>query len=213
MKCIIKKQEPQESIDWKSNDKMFQKGKPNWNRFPTNLKDALRAEISKEQGYICCYCERRISNNDFHLEHIKPKGIKAYSNLQLDYLNLICSCQLELEKGERRHCGNSKASWYVENEFVSPLELDCEKRFKYSGDGQIYPIDENDLTAKKTIEKLKLDIDKLNSLRSSAIEPFLDENLSDDDLKNLVDGYLIDKDLNNGFFNEFYTTIKYLFKG
>lgn len=212
MKYITKKdEEPQVLTDWKANDKMNLRGKPNWKRLPVEVKEILRKTISEEQGFICCYCERIISPDDFHLEHLKPKDDNKYPLLQLDYNNLLCSCQLELEKGEPRHCGNSKGSWYEEDKFVSPLDFSCETRFKYTGDGQILPANENDEAAKTTIQKLKLDIDKLNSLRKDAIEPFLDPNLSQGDLNSFVQGYLVDKNQNEGKFNEFFTTIKYLF--
>ncbi|NOR44296.1 MAG: TIGR02646 family protein [Candidatus Delongbacteria bacterium] len=211
MKYIHKGNEPPEIIDWKNTDKMCQNGNPRWNRLPTELKDLLRKRILEEQGYICCYCERNIGLNDFHLEHIKPKGINKYKIYQLDYNNLLCSCQLELEQGEPRHCGNSKGSWYVEDQFISPLDEDCEERFIFTVDGSIYPANEQDIIARKTIEKLQLDIDKLRNLRKNAIEPFLDENITEEELELFVQGYLVDKRLNNDVFNEFYTTIKYLF--
>ncbi len=210
---IIKEGEPQEFIDWKKKDKMYVKGKPNWDRLPSSIKNILREKISREQGFICCYCERRITSNDFHLEHLKPKDGSKYPLLQLDYDNLLCSCQLELEKGEPRHCGNGKGSWYDEAKFVSPLQADCENRFKYTYDGQIFPSDSNDDAAITTIARLRLDIDKLNKFRENAIEPFLnlDSSLSQDELNSFVHGYLAEKSEFGGKFNEFYTTIKYLF--
>lgn len=211
MKYVTKSAEPQEIIDWKAEDKMYLRGKPNWNRLPSELKDLLRERISQEQGYICCYCERSLVLNNYHLEHIKPKSQNKFPLNQLDYDNILCSCQLELEEGEPRHCGNSKGSWYVENEFVSPLNPDCEEKFKFTGDGGIYPANENDVAAITTIQSLQLNIDKMNNLRKDAIEPFLDDTLSEDELNKFVQEYLVDKTLNNGQFNEFYTTIKCLF--
>lgn len=190
---------------------MFLRGKPNWDRLSSNIKDILREEICKEQGYICCYCERRLAEKDFHIEHLMPKDRNKFPERQLDYDNLLCSCQLELEKGEPRHCGNSKGSWFQENNFVSPLNPDCEKKFKYTFDGYIEPVDENDEPTITTIEKLRLGIDKLNKLREKAIEPFIEIPLSDKELKKLVTGYLRNKTINGGKYNEFYTTIKFLF--
>ncbi len=209
MKHIVKNPEPKELLDWKCSDKMYLRGKPRWNRLPSIIKDILRKKISNEQGYICCYCERRLIDDDFHLEHLMPKDISKFPEKQLDYNNLLCSCQLELEKGEPRHCGNSKGSWFQEINFVSPLNPNCENKFKYTFDGHIEPSDINDTDAVTTIEKLQLD--KLNKSREKAIEPFIDGSLTDDDLRNLVNGYLVNKDNNDGKYNEFYTTIKYLF--
>ncbi len=211
MKYIVKQKEPQELLDWKKSDKMFNRGKPNWNRVSADIKDILRAKICSEQGYICCYCERELNKNDFHIEHFYPKDRNRYPEKQLEYMNLFCSCQLELEKGEPRHCGNSKGSWFDESLIVSPIDPTCENRFKYTFDGSIDPTDSNDKGAVETINRLKLCIEKLNKLRSKAIEPFIDETLSEEELKDFVDQYLVDKEFNSGRYNEFYTTIKYLF--
>jgi uncharacterized protein (TIGR02646 family) len=212
MKYIEKNPEPAEILEWKANDKMYQRGKPNWKRFPTELKELLREYICAEQGHICCYCERRLNPKEMHLEHFKPKDKNKFPLNQLDYDNLFCSCQLELEKGEPRHCGNSKGSWFDEGLIVSPLEPNCQNRFKYTFDGQVFPNNQYDIGAQATIERLKLDTDKLNKLREMAIEPFLDEDLTQEDLERFVQEYLIEKDDNGGLYNEFYTTIKFLFE-
>ncbi len=212
MKYINKDREPQDFIDWKLTDKMFQRGRPNWNRVPTHIKDIIRTSLKEEQGYICCYCERRIKENDYHVEHLKPKDKNKFPNLQLNYDNLICSCQLELEKGEPRHCGNSKGSWYDVNNLISSLDPSCEQQFRYTADGHIYPSNNSNIAATTTIGKLQLDISKLVDLRKRVIEPFIDDSLSDNEFKKFVNGYLVEKEENNGKYNEFYTTIKYLFK-
>lgn len=211
MKYIVKSSEPKESFDWKKSDKMFLRGNPKWKKFPTHLKDILRDAICKEQGYICCYCERNLLPNDYHLEHLLPKAPNKFPLKQLDYDNLLCSCQLELEEGEPRHCGNSKGSWFDDNLFISPLNPDCETKFKYTFDGYIEPANEDDNAAITTIKKLNLDIDKLNALRRGAVAPFVDEEISPEDLNDFVSEYLKDKNENDGKFNEFFTTIRYLF--
>ena len=208
MKYINKEKEPPHFLKWKAKDKMYQRNKPNWNRLPADLKRDIKQSILSEQGYICCYCERSIDEEDCHLEHIKPR--KKHPQYQLDYDNLSCSCQFELEKGEPRHCGNSKGSWYDANSFVSPLDQNCEGRFTYTFDGCIYAIS-GDKAAEVTIVKLKLNIDKLNSFRKAAIEPFLEESLTEYDIKLFVEEYLKDKKYNDGVFNPFFTAIKYLF--
>lgn len=209
MKYIIKEQAPQEFIDWKN--KANDDWTPTYNDLSGDEKAAVFKSLKKEQGHLCCYCERELKNNDYHIEHLKPKDQNKFPELQLVYSNLLCSCQRNIEKGKPRHCGNSKDNWYIESDFVSPFDLGCERRFKFTGDGQILPADENDNAVKITIEKLQLGIDKLNNLRKNAIAPFLDQSLSQEDLSLFTKGYLIDKNQNEGKFNEFFTTIKYLF--
>lgn len=70
---------------------------------------------------------------------------------------------------------------------------------------------DNDLASSETIKKLGLDIPKLNALRAKAIEPFLDEGLSPQEMRAFVSGYL-NKDA-SGRFGQFWTTIRYLFGG
>ncbi len=162
----------------------------------------------KEQGYICCYCERTLTENDLHIEHFKPQNDPSVD--PLDFTNMLCSCQVNLEKGADRHCGNLKGGWFDERLLVSPMISSCESKFGFKGDGTIYPIG-NDLAAKTSIEKLGLDINKLNNLRKLAIDPFLDTVLSDEEFNLFVDGYLrLDS---NGKYNPFPTTIEYLFLG
>lgn len=48
-------------------------------------------------------------------------------------------------------------------------------------------------------------------MRVNAIEPFLDESLSPEEMQQFVTGYLRKDD--QGCFGEFWTTINYLFKG
>jgi len=207
MKFITKSKEPIEFSEWKANDKMFQRNKPNWDRLKSPLKDIIRNSLKKEQGGICCYCESELIDKKYHTEHLKPQS--NYPELQLDYDNLLCSCQLELEKGEPRHCGNNKGSWFDETLLITPLNPDCETKFKYTFDGYISESNENEIAAKVTIEKLNLNIDKLNDMRKKAIEPFLDENINEDELELFVNDYLKQK---NGKFSPFFTTIKYLFQ-
>jgi uncharacterized protein (TIGR02646 family) len=211
MKYIAKHPEPQDLLDWKNSDKMYLRGLPKWNRIPRELKESIREKLMAEQGYICCYCERVIEDNDCHIEHIKPKGMKEYEKFLADYDNLLCSCQLEIPPGEPRHCGTNRGSWYDEALFITPLQPQCESRFKFSYDGYIEPALAADDAANITIKRLNLQIDKLNALRKAAIDPFLDATLSPDELAAFVAGYLVDKAENNGRFSPFYTTIKYLF--
>jgi len=151
---------------------MCKRGNPNWNRLKYQEKKELKRSLIKEQGAICCYCGVRIEPDDSHVEHFRPRN--NYPELQLEYDNLLCSCQSELEKREPRHCGNAKGSWFDGNLTISPLAPECESRFEYLEDGSIRPSDRNDEGAKQTIAHLALDIEKLNELRKAAIAAVLD---------------------------------------
>ena len=205
MKYIVKQSEPQELIEFKA-----AANPPDWIPAYDNLtkvaKDATKQALIKEQGYICCYCERRLKDNESHIEHFQPQSDPNVDDI--DYSNMLCSCQKKLKKGDPRHCGNLKGDWFDNILLVSPFNSACENKFGFKGDGTIYSIDDAS-DAKTTIEKLGLGIGKLNSLRESAIEPFLDTALSEEEFRQFVEGYLqIDSE---GKYNPFPTTIEYLF--
>jgi len=205
MKHIIKNQEPKKFSEWKA------LANPDWHPDYEDLsrdeKRAVKAALMEEQGYICCYCEQRLADDDSHIEHFRPQSDPLVD--PLDYSNMLCSCQNRLKQGVPRHCGNLKGNWFDAQLLVSPLDPNCEERFAYTADGKIQPAMKSDEAAKKTIEKLGLDIPKLNDLRKKAIEPFLDETLEDQEFSLFVTGYLR-KDT-DGSFGEFWTTIDSLF--
>lgn len=206
MKHIVKGLEPQELIDFKAS------ANDNWQPCYDNLsqlaKPAIVNALMKEQGYICCYCEQRLEENDSHIEHFRPQSDSSCD--PLDFNNMLRSCQKETPKGNPLHCGKLKDDWFDEESLMSPLDPSCEEHFSFNTDGKITPTIKTDTAAKKTIEKLGLDIPKLNDMRQGALEPFLDSELTDDDLKRFVSGYLqVDDD---GKYGEFWSMIKYLFK-
>lgn len=130
------------------------------------------------------------------IEHFRPKKCR---DRQLDYINLHCSCQRELLPGEPRHCGSRKGSWFDKNLLISPLASDCEERFRFTANGDIFPRD-NDVGAKVTIERLGLDLPKLNALRAAAVDGLYDLP------KTQISQLLVRG--TDGRFLEFHTTIK-----
>ena len=107
------------------------------------------------------------------------------------------------------YCGNSKGDWFDDDLLVSPLDPSCELRFAYTGDGEIHPADTEDDAARMTIQKLCLDIGLLNDRRAKAIEPFLLDDITEPEFLTFVESYL--QQSVDGRFNEFHTTIQYLF--
>jgi hypothetical protein len=124
-------------------------------------------------------------------------------------ITIICSCQRQIEKGAPKICGHKKGPYFDADLMISPLDQSCESRFAYAGDGSIRPMNKNDLAAKTTIKKLGLDCDFLRKMREKVIEVFSDDDISDSDQRQLVRSWL-DKN-EDGTFNQFFTTIKYLF--
>ena len=209
MKYINKGEEPKSFTDWKqqANDDW----QPSWENFRNPEKASTHNSLLQEQGFICCYCNRRISRDNSHIEHLKPRA--RYSHLELDYTNLLASCQRERERKEPLHCGAKKDEWYDEDLMVSPLDINCNEFFKYTEDGQILPTEVVDkkIAAETTIEKLDLNIDKLQDMRSKAIEAILDDDfdtLTENEKKSLLDAF--EQRNENDQYEEFCAVISYI---
>lgn len=205
MKHITKGPEPPEYVQWKAN--ACEDWQPTYNDLSGIVKGTVKNALMEEQGHICCYCERRLSNDDSHIEHFRPQSDSSVD--PLDYSNMLCSCQHQLKKGEPRHCGNLKDHWFDDQLLISPFDLHCESHFTFTADGRIRPSRDIDVAAKTTITRLGLGIPKLNALREKAIEPFLDESLEPDEFAQFISGYL-ERDT-EGHLGEFWTTINFLF--
>jgi uncharacterized protein (TIGR02646 family) len=203
VKYIVKGDEPKSFTEWKAlaNDDW----KPTYDQLSGQVKKDVKNALITEQGNICCYCERKLSYDDSHIEHLNPQC--SSSEGQLDFQNMLCSCHKHLKKKEPLYCGNSKGDDIL---LITSLQKNCEEKFTYTEDGYINFTDSD---SEQTIKSLQLSIDKLNDLRKQVIEPFIIDpmtmdEISDVEAKKFANEYLKIKD---GKFNEFYTTIKYLF--
>ncbi|MBN2209694.1 MAG: TIGR02646 family protein [Candidatus Coatesbacteria bacterium] len=186
MKFIIKQQEPIELSEWKTK-KLKHQRKP-WKKIPIEIKVAVREALKQEQGFICCYCECRISSdNDCHVEHLRPQS--KFPALALAYDNMLASCQQDLEPEEPARCGTKKADWFDESLVVSPLDESCENRFKFNDQGDIAPADSGDDAARETIDKLALNIDWLRARRKKAIREALNDESTPDQMRRPIDGF------------------------
>lgn len=210
MKRIIKSGEPNELSNWR-NLRIGASQGLNYADIDHNTKNAIKRSLLNEQGHICCYCEMELEENNHHIEHLKPQS--QFQNLATNYANMLCSCQINKQgKQTPNHCGISKDNWYEEGLFVSPLDQDCEARFKYSENGKILPSVENDKAAHITIEILNLNNPAIINLRKAVIDAFNEAPLSGKDFERFVNGYLADINKENPKFKPFYTTIQFLYK-
>ena len=188
MKFIEKMEEPAELGTWKAGDKMFLRGRPNWDRLRSPEKKAVHAALSEEQGWICCYCGTEVDEETSHIEHFRPR--KYFPDVQLEYDNLLCSCQRDLQEKEPRHCATAKGSWFEDGITISPLDHGCETRFEYSETEHISASD-NDQGAEETILHLNLDDDKLVELRKAAIGAAIDslETFQKEEIQEMIETY------------------------
>lgn len=207
MKQVIKGAEPELYRAWLA--KANENWQPHYRDLRGKEKAAVKHALMSEQGFICCYCECRVTDANSHIEHFQPQSGPDAN--PLDYSNMLCSCLKETEKGQPRHCGVLKDNWFDAQLLISPLNESCETRFAFLGDGSILPASQGDAAAMETIKKLGLDIAKLRAMRARAIEPFIDDQLSQQELSAFVAGYLSRDE--SGRFGAFYTTVRFLFAG
>jgi len=151
MKQIFKNKEPKSLIEHRS------KG----GKFDDLKKDELRECLLNEQGYICCYCMKRIpesSNNPgCKIEHFKSQS--QYEDLQLEYSNMLTSCMGgEGEPSQMHTCDTAKKDKEL---FFNPANptINIEEFTKYNPFGEIYSL--NDQLNKELNEALKLNIQPL----------------------------------------------------
>ncbi|WP_392535386.1 retron system putative HNH endonuclease [Nostoc sp. C117] len=210
MKYIKKSEEPESFTVWKN--LANEDWQPSWDDFRKPQKTDVHDSLLQEQGFICCYCGRRITKEISHIEHLKPR----YPNteLALEYTNMLASCQRERERKEPLHCGSKKDHWYDEDLMVSPINANCEEFFKYTDDGQILATNNSkkQLAAETTIDKLALNIDKLKNLRAKSIEPILEiiNTITDEERQDLILGF--SETDSKGYYEEFCAAIIYLLK-
>lgn len=177
MKQIIKSAEPKAILDWK--DGACENWQPTYRDAP---KQAYRNSLAAEQGYICCYCNRDISDDNFHIEHFRPQ--EGFEHLEIEYSNLYVSCIKNKKKGAPSHCGDAKANWFDDRLTLSPLD-NHEASFKYLSNGDV----EAAQNAQEMLNRLNLKDESLKAKRQAEIAGILGEdiieNATDNDLVTL----------------------------
>ncbi|MEN8217376.1 MAG: retron system putative HNH endonuclease [Pseudomonadota bacterium] len=182
MKYIQKGQEPEEFTQWKkAKPKKYQS--KDWKKLNPLPKKALHEALLREQGYICCYCERAITKNNSHIEHLVPKkGPNAEPNLTFEYQNLLSSCDGNAsDRCGLTHCGIRKDDWFDATLMVSPLDKDCANSFYYTMTGKILPTDvpEKQKAAEETINRCNLNHPILKKMRHEALRRVTLQSLTD----------------------------------
>lgn len=196
MKHIIKTGEPASFTQWKRSNPALR-----YDDLVGPPKQDLKNSLIAEQKHLCCYCERRITNADSHIEHFKPKGNPLYQYLELDYNNLHASCIKALSSGVEPQCGHKKGDTFS-GTLISPLEANCADFFWYTMDGHIHGVESR---GKEAIAVYNLNSKVLVQQRKSLIDFFTSTFSTEAD----IIAHLDDTKTSLG---EFYTMIDYLHK-
>ncbi len=195
MRYIQKATEPASLTAWKV------LANADWQPIYSNLrgqeKQDLYDALLQEQGYTCCYCGMRISQNSCHIEHLKPQSL--FPDQDLDYANLLASCMgtgSELKPESKlpgHHCGRKRGNWYDAELMVSPLVEHCADYFRYTAAGEVLPTHEQTMqaAAQATIQQLNLNYSPLQKVRQATISSILTilPELTAEEIQKFIQGY------------------------
>ena len=178
MKYIRKKSEPEDFKKWRDDainlhgEISYERRDPkhNWAALKSTLpkeliegvnyytNQQLWAELLQEQGHICAYCGRRLTDK-VRIDHLNPKSI--HKERVLDYSNLLAVCDGSQGQGLiNEHCDVKKGDLEIS---VQPTSEDCENRFSYV-EGEMEGIDGD---GEKTIKLLGLNVKHLKEGRKN----------------------------------------------
>jgi uncharacterized protein (TIGR02646 family) len=138
------------------------------------LRTDVRQALVAEQGELCAYTGRKISDATCHIEHLTPQE-HCVRGEDVAYGNLV-ACVPAPNVPRLPYGAHKKASWpNAEQEalFVSPLSAACRTRFAFNLRGEIASSSPADRAATETIVRLGLDHPQLNQLRKAAIDSTL----------------------------------------
>ncbi|MBX9257289.1 TIGR02646 family protein [Desmonostoc muscorum CCALA 125] len=141
-------------------------------------KEPLKKALLTEQGYICCYCMQRISEENMEIEHNKPWSDNP--ELQLDYKNLIASCSGNRGHGKKNlHCNGRKGDYEATTRnyqmTLNPADSkNCENYIKYSSTGKILSISDDDIINNELNNILNLNFQTLIDNRTTALGAVID---------------------------------------
>ena len=189
MRHIIKTDPPQEFIEYCETPGVSFDG------LSGVAKDALRKRLLEDQGYICCYCGRKIYNDkNTKIEHVKCQ--KNYKELSLCFENMLASCDggdkdRENNVKHQLHCDAKKENKDIP---ISPLE-NIDGYLSFFEDGTVKGRGE---IGRELIRILGLDAKFLNTQRKNAIDKY--ELCFPDDLESEL---LLLKQKHDGCYEEF----------
>jgi hypothetical protein len=103
----------------------------------------LKKALCDEQGSICCYCMRRISENTVSVEHYITQtrhqnsllSESEHQNSELLYENMLASCN-----DKQRNCSGIRGNKPLT---VNPLRQIIEAQIGYKNNGEVFAIEEN----------------------------------------------------------------------
>lgn len=224
MRQIRKNPEPDYFIRWKNNFKTASGRDAAYEDLAgTGEYVRLKESLLKEQGYICCYCEKQIGQQqdlrDCEIEHFMPRHpdkrvlsaaeCKTCRDAQLTYTNLFACCKGELADSAD-HCNHKKDNWFSFDTCISPADPNIHGCFGFRLDGKIFGKNHEGREMEK---HLNLGSYVLDEQRKAAFDTMLETDFEDEDLMNdrdYVEAVIGDYDnMQDGKFAQFCSMITY----
>lgn len=137
MFTIIKGQQPTELLQYKNT------ASASYADMERAVKDKVRSQLLKEQGYLCAYCMERIKNDRLStkIEHIEPQTTSPHK--ALEYANMLAVCKGgEGSAPNLQHCDTFKGDKHLSFNPANP-SLNLKAKIRYLGDGRMISDDTN----------------------------------------------------------------------
>ena len=142
--------------------------KANYDDLKDDIRKKVRAELLKEQGYLCAYCMRPI--DDVRIEHQQPQA--DFPELDLQYSNFLGVCVGFYHENENTHADHQKPHCEkVRGNIplkINPLDVETIAQLKYTSNGRLISDDE---TIYKDVDKtLNLNLETLRLRRLKVLD-------------------------------------------
>ncbi len=141
---LIRSKEPRELARFRSGPNRHTWDDPGFRQVKSAVREAL---LLCQEGH-CAYCERRINDQECHIDHVRPKA--SFPEATFDFANMVVSCN------RPHHCGHKKHSQTI------PLVPgpDVNRAFELRSDGRLAPASNpggaSSADAKETLDTLGL---------------------------------------------------------
>ena len=163
MRLIEKSQrEPAELLQYRKSAG----GDAHWDGFRD--KAALKSKLLEDQGSLCCYCMRRISESTMKIEHYRCRS--KYKSEELFWQNLLAAC-MGGEGESVQTCDTAKGDKDLTIDPRKPHHIDT---LKYLSDGIIETQGENSPIHHDINDTLNLNSDRLKQMRTRALHVFVE---------------------------------------
>lgn len=122
-------------------------------------KELLRQSLLVEQGYICCYCMRKIPESKYphvKIEHYRCRD--THKELTLNYNNLFAACTgFETLFDSEKTCDTKKNNSLLTLDLLTQTP-NCDYLFQYNSEGEIKAKDNSSVIYNEINQVLNLNM-------------------------------------------------------